>query len=198
MSVRAFGAGFALGILASAGFMWQRDQASAAELQAARTATAAALAVRAARIDTVIKYVPVVEQAKEASRAAGELVTIVNATTLSVKTTPSAQPQLVGVPAAVIAKMRTDSIYIAELEAQNLRMSLVIASDSSAVGSLQTQVRVLEEQLHPRCGRRCGIVIGVTATVAAVLVVDRVRAVVQNSSYEVASHRSGGLRISLR
>lgn len=168
----SFGAGMAFGILVSVAFMVNHDRAHGVEFQALRDSTAIALGSRAAAVETVTVHQPAIDRAVNASEVAGQLVTIIDASTIAVRVTPTSAPVLEKVPEQVTAKMRADSIAIAELRAQNARLQVVVREDSNVIRLQARQISVLEKR--NRCGSRCWFVIGVLTTGGAAVVVDRV------------------------
>lgn len=144
-----------------------------------RAATTRALAHRHAAVETLTVYVPVVQQARAESDRLSALVRTVGETTLEVRVTTSAPPQLVTVPAVVVEKMRADSVTIATQAELNRRQALVIAADSVAIDTLKAERDYWIDKKTPFCGRKCGVAIGVVATVGSIVLLEKARTLIE-------------------
>ena len=95
---------------------------------------------------------------------------------------PNAAPVEVPVPAPVVERMRLDSSAVATLgtlvrwkDTVIVRQDQRITADSLELLATSSAFHALERVKEPRCGRRCGIVLGVGGMLAAAVAVEQVR-----------------------
>jgi hypothetical protein len=99
-----------------------------------------------------------------------------------VSATPNGPVVKVRVPGPVVERLRLDSTAVATLGrlvrwkdtvivAQDRR----ITADSLELAATSSAYHALERVKEPRCGRRCGIVLGVAGMLAAAVAVEQVR-----------------------
>ena len=91
-------------------------------------------------------------------------------------------PLRVQVPAAVIERMRLDSTAVAMpstlvrwKDTVIVRQDQLITADSLQLVATSNAFTSLQRVKVPRCGRRCGIVLGVGGMLAAAVAVEQVR-----------------------
>ena len=109
---------------------------------------------------------------------------IVGADDLAVSITPNAEPLVVPVPTPVVARMQLDSTAVAALGVLVQKKETVIAAqdlriraDSVELSARSNAFAALQRVKEPRCGRKCGIVLGVGGMLAAAVAVGQVRRV---------------------
>jgi hypothetical protein len=109
-------------------------------------------------------------------------VTVERADQLRVQETDAAEVRLVDVPPLVTERMQADSAAISAL-------SVALTWDSRAAAALEERlvaetkareaarvtIAALERERKPRCGRRCGMVLGAASIVALGIAVDQTR-----------------------
>jgi hypothetical protein len=109
-------------------------------------------------------------------------VTVERADQLRVRETDAAEARLVDVPPLVTERMQADSAAISAL-------SVALTWDSRAAAALEERlvaetkareaarvtIAALERERKPRCGRRCGMVLGAASIVALGIAVDQTR-----------------------
>jgi hypothetical protein len=107
---------------------------------------------------------------------------VVGVDELMVSATPAAAPLGVRVPAPVVERMQLDSSALAALgtlvrwkdtviRAQDRR----IAADSLELIATSNAFNTLQQVKTPRCGRKCGIVLGIGGMLATAVAVEQVR-----------------------
>ena len=101
---------------------------------------------------------------------------------VTVSATPSAIPTRVRVPAPAVERMQLDSVAVVALGALvQWKDTVIVAQDRRITAdSLELVARsnafdALQRAKEPRCGRRCGIVLGVAGMLAAAVAVGQVR-----------------------
>lgn len=150
-----------IGALLGAGLMvplaFFHDQRQNAKIDSLESVVEQAQAVRAAAIESVTVYVPVVAKAQAESDRLARVVQLAGPTSVAIYTTPSVAPVVYTVPAEVVAKMRADSITIAEQAAQLLRKDSVIAADSTVIDTQSAAIAELKK--GQRCGAKCGALV---------------------------------------
>jgi hypothetical protein len=141
-----------------------------------RTTTASAH-LTSARADVAVTLRAAMQQRQR--------VRVVSARTLEVRSMPAAVPEVIEVPEAVVERIRVDSAAITTLaETEQWEDCLIaalrdrIAADSMGNVATRVAMTALERERHPRCGRRCGVALGVAGVVAAGIVLDQTRKVV--------------------
>lgn len=161
--------GLAIGVGLVAGVSWWKGRHLSAEIRRLESVVDSAQAVRKPMIDTIKIYAPAVAVAKlESDRLAG-LMTVINNTTLEIRSTPNEAPELVTVPAIVIQRIQADSATIARQAAQLDRYAIIVDADSTVI---KAQAEEIQKLKGPRCGARCGaaIAVGGIALVKLVLI----------------------------
>lgn len=153
----------------------------AAELEREATATRAAVVVRqAAEARTATK--PALARVESLHSR----VTVERAGRLLVQDTGVAAPTVVLVPPLVTDRLQADSVAISALTlaltwdtraaaAQEERL----VADAKARDAARVTIAQLERERSPRCGRRCGMVLGAVSVVALGVVADQARRLVR-------------------
>jgi hypothetical protein len=107
---------------------------------------------------------------------------VVGADDVMISATPNVAPVAVAVPPPVVERMQLDSGAVATLgtlvrwkDTMIVRQDLRIAADSVELVATSNAFTALERVKEPRCGRRCGIVLGVGGMLAAAVAVEQVR-----------------------
>jgi hypothetical protein len=156
-------------------------QIGAAE-QARAAATAAVEGAKANA--TVAKHDAAVALSRAV--AARARVRVVSAGDLVVIATPNAESLVVRVPTPVVERMRLDSGAVAALGLLVQRKETVIVAqdhritaDSVELAATSNALSAIERVKQPRCGRKCGIVLGVGGMLAAAVAVGQVRRAIQ-------------------
>ena len=95
---------------------------------------------------------------------------------------PNAEPAVVWVPPPVVERMQLDSTAVAELrvllqwkDTVIVRQDERITADSLELLARANAFTALQRVKAPRCGRRCGIILGVGSMLAAAVTVEQVR-----------------------
>jgi hypothetical protein len=95
---------------------------------------------------------------------------------------PNAVPVMFRVPAPVVERMQLDSSAIAGLETLVrwkdtviVKQNLLIAADSLELMARSNEFNALLRVKQSRCGRRCGIVLGIGGLLAAAVTVEQMR-----------------------
>jgi hypothetical protein len=114
--------------------------------------------------------------------AARARVRVVSAGELVVRAMPNAESLVVRVPTPVIERMRLDSAAVDALGTLVQRKETVIVAqdrritaDSVELVATSNALSAVERVKQPRCGRKCGIVLGVGGMLAAAVAVEQVR-----------------------
>ena len=145
----------------------------------ARTAAATAIADAKAGAQRAERDAVVAVSQAFAARAR---VRALSADDVVVVASPDATPVEVPVPAPVVERMRLDSSAVARLgtlvrckDTVIVRQDQRITADSLELLATSSAFHALERVKEPRCGRRCGIVLGVGGMLAAAVAVEQVR-----------------------
>jgi hypothetical protein len=111
---------------------------------------------------------------------------LVTAPDASVSPQPNGLPPAIDVPPAVLERLQLDSSAVAALgtlvrlkDTVIVRQDRLIAADTLEVIATAKAFRALERLKEPRCGRRCGIALGVGGMIAAAVAVEQVRRMVR-------------------
>lgn len=153
-----------------------RQIAEAKEARGAATVAVERAKVSASAADREAK------RALSRAAAARDRVGVKDIDEVTVRVTPDAVPLNVRVPTAVVDRMRLDSTAVATLGllvrwkdtvivAQDRR----ITADSLQLAATSKAFDALQEVKEPRCGRRCGILLGVSGMLAAAIAVEQVQ-----------------------
>jgi len=149
----------------------------AAELEREATAARAAVVVRQA-----VRARAATRPALARAESLRSRVTVEGAGRLRVQAAGASAPMEVPVPSLVTERIQADSAAISAL-------TLAMTWDARAAGALEERVvaearandaarltiRQLERERSPRCGRRCGMVLGAISVVALGIAVDQTR-----------------------
>lgn len=145
--------------------------------QIAAAATAIASAKAAARVAEVES-----DAAVSRATAARARARVVSVDDVMVSATPNVEAALSRVPAPVVERMRLDSTAVVALDTLVHWKDIVIdaqdrriAADSLELIATSNAFTALQRVKEPRCGRRCGIVLGVGGMLAAAVAVGQVR-----------------------
>ena len=122
------------------------------------------------------------EAALSRSTAARARARVAGAAEVVVSAAADAAPAAVKVPAAVVERMELDSTAVATLvtlvrwkDTVIVRQDQRIRADSIELVATTRAFTVLERVKAPRCGRRCGIMLGVGSMLAAAVTIEQVR-----------------------
>jgi hypothetical protein len=156
-------------------------QATTQIMHAENSRAAAAAAVEGAKASaSVAEHGAIVALSRLAASRAR--VRVVSADDLVVTAMPNAESLLVRVPTPVVERMRFDSAAVAALGMLVQRKETVIVAqdrritaDSLELAATSNALSALERVKQPRCGRKCGIVLGVGGMLAAAVAVGQVR-----------------------
>lgn len=165
--------GFLVGLAAWVPAVCSHDGRDHADIRRLEHDVADAKIVRSVATETVTVHVKELVEARAESNRLRSLVHVVDATTLSVRTTPSDVPTLVTVPAAVTLKFVADSVLIAKQERQLWRYEALARADSLVIAKQDSLIRGLKKR--NRCGRKCGIALGVGGTILASVALNQVQ-----------------------
>lgn len=153
------------------------EQKMVAAAKQQHVATLRVIEERKARAAATKETAPAVARALELQPT----VQIVTPTSLAVVVTSGAPPVITPVPVQVTMRIEADSVAIAKLMHQVARDDALIAAldaqlmaDSTALAGRDDKIAGLEAlktPKGPRCGRKCGIVIGVVGTIASAITV---------------------------
>ena len=161
------------------------DQAAGQITDAEHVRTAAAISVESAKATAHVMEVEA-EAAVSRASAARARAHVVNAGVVRVSATPNAVPQDLRVPPPVAERMQLDSTAIATLgtlaqwkDTVILRQDRRISADSIELVATSHAFAALQRVKEPRCGRRCGIVLGVGGVIAAAVAVEQVRRIIR-------------------
>jgi hypothetical protein len=156
-------------------------QAAAEIVDAEHARTAATTAIDAAK---AVAHTAERESEVVVSRASAARVRarVVSANDVMVSATPNAAPLEVRVPAPVIERMQLDSSAVAALgtlvrwkDTVIVKQDRRITADSIELVATSNAFHTLQRAKEPRCGRKCGIVLGVAGMLAAAVAVEQVR-----------------------
>lgn len=150
-----------IGCLAFGYCAGQRTGKQSLQVAARRDTVRLRDSVRVTIHDTVTVYLPRVEKAKATSDSLNKTVEIFNDSTVHVKKSPDSI-QVVQVPAVIVADIR--------------QLRLTVAVQDTLIGVLRRQTeadsqrivardRLIEALKPPRCGRRCGFLLGIGSAV---------------------------------
>ena len=155
-------------------------QAATAIVNAEQARTAATMAMESARVSArtaegdVAVALSKAAAARARARAAGAESVIIAAA--------GAPPVEVPVPPAVVERMRLDSTAVVTLrtvvrwkDTLIVRQDQRIRADSLELLATSHAFHALERMKEPRCGRRCGIALGIGGMLAAAVAVGQVR-----------------------
>jgi hypothetical protein len=150
-----------------------------AEAKQARAATTLAIADAKATARAVEGEAKFAMSRAAAARARAQ---VVGASDVRISATPNAAPLKVRVPTAVVEAMQLDSTAVAALstvvrwkDTVIVRLDQRIAVDSVELLAASNAFHALLRMKEPRCGRRCGIVLGVGGMLVAAVAVEQVR-----------------------
>ena len=152
--------------------------------------------LEAERKATAVRTAMVVARAAEARAAAGPAlrrveslrarVQIAGKGQLRVQPTVAAEAMLVPVPPLVIDRIEADSVALSALSVAQTWDSRGMAAleerlvaETKARDAARLRITELERERSPRCGRRCGMVLGAAGVVALGLAVDQARRLVR-------------------
>lgn len=155
----------------------KRDGQTAEQLRANSVALRQAREVRATATTAAVQAVSAVRQGQPAVDHARALAGIVGATTLTIRVTPSAAPELVTVPAQVVARMVEDSLHILRLQGAVAALTALVVADSNVIDRQADRIRLLEGAKTPRCQAKCGATITVVTIAAAGYVAKNIDAI---------------------
>ena len=137
-----------------------------------RTAEAAkaALEASAARVETVTAHAAEAREAiKPALRHAESLharVKVESSGLLRVRDSALAESTLVPVPPLVTDRIQADSVAISALSVALMWDSTGAAAEVKARDAARATIAALERERRPRCGWRCGMILGAASVVA--------------------------------
>lgn len=107
---------------------------------------------------------------------------IVDATNLIVLAKPNGSAIPIQVPEPVVERMQLDSGAITALgtlvrwkDTVIVRQDQRISADSLELAATSNAFTMLQREKEPRCGRKCGIVLGVGGMLAAAVTIEQVR-----------------------
>jgi len=107
---------------------------------------------------------------------------VVSADDVMVSVTPNAAPLELRVPAPVVERMQLDSSAVTALgtlvrwkDTVIVKQDRRITADSIELIATSNAFHSLQRAKEPRCGRKCGIVLGVGGMLAAAVAVEQVR-----------------------
>jgi hypothetical protein len=152
--------------------------------------------LEAERKATAVRAAMVVARAAEARAAAGPAlgrveslrarVQIAGKGQLRVQRTGAAEAMLVPVPPLVIDRIEADSVALSALSValtwDSRGMAALeerLVAETKARDAARLRITELERERTPRCGRRCGMVLGAAGVVALGLAVDQARRLVR-------------------
>ena len=157
------------------------DQAAGHIAEAEHARAGATISVESAKATAHVAEVEA-ETAVSRTSAARARAQVVNSDVVRVSATPNAVPQDLRVPPPVVERMQLDSTAIATLgtlvqwkDTVILRQDRRISADSIELVATSHAFAALQRVKEPRCGRRCGIVLGVGGMLAAAVAVEQVR-----------------------
>jgi hypothetical protein len=161
------------------------NQAPARIREAEHARAAATMAIEGAKATAHVAEREAEVAMSRASAARGR-ARVVAAGEVIVSGESNAGPVSVRVPAPVVDRMELDSIAVATLgtlvqrkETLIVAQDLRIAADSIELVATSNAFHALERVKEPRCGRRCGIFLGVGSMVAAAVAVEQVRRMIR-------------------
>ena len=182
--------GVAVALIAGLVLLWHRpDEPAVSTIRqmatqitlAENSRTIAAAAVERARASANMAE-RVAAVAVSRAVAARARVRVVSAEGLVVTVTPNAEPEVVRVPTPVVERIRLDSAAVDALGLLVQRKDTVIVAqdrritaDSVELAGRAKAFAALGRVKEPRCGRRCGIVLGVGGMLATAIAVEQVR-----------------------
>jgi hypothetical protein len=109
-------------------------------------------------------------------------VTVERSGLLSVNDGGAAEPTLVPVPPLVTERMQADSVAITALSValtEDTRAAAAqeerLVAESKVRDAASLTIAALERERRPRCGRRCGMVLGAASVIALGIAVDQTR-----------------------
>lgn len=150
-----------------------RDGQDAQKLAQQTAAVAVAREGRAVAATGAVQAVRAVDRGRPAVDQARALVGVVDATTLTIRVTPSAPPERLTVPPQVVARMVQDSLHILRLQAAVAALTGLVRADSALIASQDALIKTLRDVKTPRCQAKCGAAITVGAIIAGVVVVKK-------------------------
>lgn len=161
--------GFLLGLAVAIAPLYCHDEASRKEVAAAKQAVAQAKLERAVVIETLTVHAPAVATALRENDRISQLVRLDGLTAVTVRVTPTNEPQRIELPPLVIEKMRSDSTAIAVLKQKVADLEAVVRADSTVIHRQDTLTTKMEGG-EKRAFRR-GVRIGAGVTVGAIILV---------------------------
>jgi hypothetical protein len=107
---------------------------------------------------------------------------VVGADDVLISATPNLAPVPIAVPPPVVERMQLDSSAVATLgtlvrwkDTVIVRQDRRIAADSAELVATSNAFSALQRVKEPRCGRRCGIILGVGGMLVAAVAAEQVR-----------------------
>jgi hypothetical protein len=153
--------------------------AKIAEVRQTRVTMTRALEEARARARVVEREAETAVSRAEAARARARVVGVDD---VQVSAVPNAEPAVVCVPPPVVERMQLDSTAVAALrvllqwkDTVIVRQDERITADSLELLARANAFTALQRVKAPRCGRRCGIILGVGGMLAAAVAVEQVR-----------------------
>lgn len=122
------------------------------------------------------------ETALSRAEAARARARVVDVDDVQVSAVPNAEPAVVCVPPPVVERMQLDSTAVAALRVLLQWKDTVIVRQDERITAVSLELlaranafTALQRVKAPRCGRRCGINLGVGGMLAAAVAVEQVR-----------------------
>jgi hypothetical protein len=157
----------------------RQASAEAAGAREVRAATSRAIASAKANAGAIEREA---DGALSRAAAARARARVVSADDVLVSATPHDTSAAIRVPEPVVTRLRLDSSAVAALGTLVRWKNTVIVAqdgritaDSVALVATSNAFDALQRVKEPRCGRRCGIVIGVGSMLLAAVAIDQVR-----------------------
>lgn len=148
---------------------WARSpRAQDAALQHARAAVVATTATR----DSLVPHVQAAARADSQATAKADTlrrqVVIIDDTTLQVQAMATEPPQRMTVSPLIVGRIASLEAEVGAKARRIQQLEALVAADAGVIGTLQLENDLLKDRQAPRCGAKCGGVIG--AAGVAVLV----------------------------
>jgi hypothetical protein len=150
-----------------------------AEAKQERTTATRALDGARARVRVVEREAATAVSRAEAARARARVIGLDD---VQVSAAPNAAVALIRVPPPVVERMRLDSSAVSTLgmlvrwkDTVIVMQDRRITADSLELLATTNAFAALERAREPRCGRRCGIILGVGGMLATAVAMEQVR-----------------------
>lgn len=162
-----------------------------AQLEADTRAADSAHKARKPVADAAARSVERVERAAPMVRASHDAARVLGPVTMEIRVTPSSAPQIVTVPAPVVARILEDSLQLGRQRVaidSLLQLRVLDSLEHAADAKVIADLRAMKT---PRCGPKCGAAVAVGTIVAVGAIVKNAGAILS----AVTRRQAAGVRL---